>query len=219
MDSSTVTTDRPRRPGRPPQTDAEALTVHIVATATALFIRRGYAGTSIEAVAHEAQVGKNTIYRRYPTKADLFQAVVDREMELVLPPLEAIVTGDDVRATLRHLATTLVEAALRPETTALQRLMIAEAERFPEVASICVARAYGQAIGFARTVLERLAAGGARAATDLDFAAELFVASAAYGPHIYALLGRRDLVTAGDIARYADRVVAMFVNGWLDRRP
>src|SRR5579872_5227592 len=113
-------TAQPRKLGRPPRDEAEELTQHIVAVAAGLFIRNGYAGTSIEAVAEQAQVGKNTIYRRYPTKSDLFQAVVDREMDILLPPIETIITGEDPTAILRHLATTLVEAALRPETTALQ---------------------------------------------------------------------------------------------------
>ncbi|HLG88117.1 MAG TPA: TetR/AcrR family transcriptional regulator [Alphaproteobacteria bacterium] len=212
-----VASSQPRKLGRPPRDEAEELTQHIVATAAALFIRGGYAGTSIEAVAQEAQVGKNTIYRRYSTKPDLFQAVVDREMEIVLPPIETIITGEDPTAILRHLATTLVEAALRPETTALQRLVIAEAERFPEIAAICIARANEHAIAFARAVLERLRKDGVRASAELDFAAEQFVACVAYGPHIYALHGRRDLATRRQIARYVERVVALFMNGWVGR--
>ena len=210
-------TAQPRKLGRPPRDEAEELTQHIVAVAAGLFIRNGYAGTSIEAVAEQAQVGKNTIYRRYPTKSDLFQAVVDREMEIVLPPIETIITGEDPTTILRHLATTLVEAALRPETTALQRLVIAEAERFPEIAAICMSRANEHAIAFARAILERLKKGGVRGSTDLDFAAEQFVACVAYGPHIYALHGRRDLTTRKAVARYVERVVALFMKGWIGR--
>jgi hypothetical protein len=92
-------------------------------------------------------------------------------------------------------------------------LMIAEAERFPEIAAICLDRAFRPAVGMARSVLEHHAKAQA-APVDLDFAAEQFVAAIVYGPHLHALLGRRDLTTAEAVERYADRAVALFLGGW-----
>jgi AcrR family transcriptional regulator len=213
MNPSEAVASPPRRSGRPSRDAADLLTGHVVECAARLFIRRGYAGTAIEAVAAEAKVGKNTIYRRYAGKSDLFEAVVDQQMRAILPPIETITAHADPREALRDLAIDLVEAALKPETAALQRLMIAEAERFPEVAAICIERAYKPAIATARAVLERAMPDGTGAA-QLEFVAEQFVASLAYGPHLYALLGRRDLTSRQEIARYVDRALALFLGGW-----
>ena len=199
---------RPRSGGRPPRDAVEELDARMIACAARLFMERGYAGVSIEAVATEAGVGKNTIYRRHATKADLFQAVVDDQIRARLRTPEEIEDGD-LESRLTRLAVLLVEAALNPETTAFQRLIIAEAERFPEIAAICLERAFRPAIALARSVLERNASRG-----DPAFAAQQFVAAVVYGPHLDALMGRRSLNSAEDIARYAEDAVALFLKGW-----
>ena len=198
--------------GRPPRDAALELAARVIACAGRLFMERGYAGVSIEAVAAEAGVGKNTIYRRHATKADLFQAVVDEQIRILLRAPDGIEAGD-LAGSLRRLAILLVAAALTPETTALQRLMIAEAVRFPEIAAICLDRAFRPAIAMARSVLEQHAGNRPKLA-DLDFAAEQFVAAIVYGPHLHALLGRRDLTTAEAVGLYADRAVTLFLGGW-----
>jgi len=199
---------RPRSGGRPPREALEELDARMIACAARLFMERGYAGVSIEAVATVAGVGKNTIYRRYATKADLFQAVVDDQIRARLRTPEEIEDGD-LESRLHRLAVLLVEAALNPETTAVQRLVIAEAERFPEIAAICLERAFRPAIALAQSVLERGPARG-----DPAFAAQQFVAAVVYGPHLDALMGRRTLHTADDIARYAGNAVTLFLKGW-----
>ncbi|HTJ63498.1 MAG TPA: TetR/AcrR family transcriptional regulator [Alphaproteobacteria bacterium] len=195
--------------GRPSRDAVEELDARLIACASRLFMERGYAGTSIEAVAAEAGAGKNTIYRRYPTKADLFQAVVDEQIRTLLRAPDSVAEGD-LESGLRQLAVTLLQAALNPETTAFQRLVIAEAERFPEIAAICLDRAFRPAIAMARAVLsnDRRAS-----AENLDEAAEQFVAAVVYGPHLHALMGHRLFETHAEIERHAEGAVSLFVRG------
>jgi len=199
---------KPRSGGRPPREALEELDARMIACAARLFTERGYAGVSIEGVATEAGVGKNTIYRRYATKADLFQAVVDDQIRARLRTPEEIEDGN-LETRLTRLAVLLVEAALNPETTAFQRLIIAEAERFPEIAAICLDRAFRPAIALAKSVLE-----GESGRGDLDFAAQQFVAAVVYGPHLDALMGRRSLNSDAEIAHYAGNAVTLFLKGW-----
>ena len=49
----------------------------ILATAGAMFRERGYTGVSMPAIAAEAGVAVETIYRAFGSKAGLFSAVVD----------------------------------------------------------------------------------------------------------------------------------------------
>ena len=50
----------------------------ILSAALKVFARSGYEATDVDDIAREAQIGKGTIYRHYPSKRDLFVAVVDR---------------------------------------------------------------------------------------------------------------------------------------------
>ena len=49
----------------------------ILDAALTLFARDGYAGAEVEQIAREAGIGKGTIYRYYPSKRELFLALVD----------------------------------------------------------------------------------------------------------------------------------------------
>jgi AcrR family transcriptional regulator len=49
----------------------------LIGAATSLFLRHGYAGTTLSAVAAAARVAPRTVYLRFGTKVDLFRRVMD----------------------------------------------------------------------------------------------------------------------------------------------
>ena len=53
---------------------AEATRRRVVDAATSLFVERGYRATTIESVAHAADVSVETVYKRFGTKAGLLKA-------------------------------------------------------------------------------------------------------------------------------------------------
>jgi len=63
----------PRAPGRPRNEVADR---KIIEATLRLLSTDGYDRTSIESVAAEAHVTRATVYRRYPTKADMVTAAV-----------------------------------------------------------------------------------------------------------------------------------------------
>lgn len=74
----------PRSPAQP--TFAAPLAVdaqseRILDRAALLFARDGYRNTDLQEVADALGIGKGSLYRRFPTKRDLFLAAVDRGME------------------------------------------------------------------------------------------------------------------------------------------
>jgi len=84
---------------RPLRRDAEVNLGRILAAARDVFAEQGY-DASMEAIATRADVGVGTLYRRFPHKADLFNAVVEaarqRTREIAeevladVPPGEAV---------------------------------------------------------------------------------------------------------------------------------
>ena len=65
----------------------------ILDTARTVFETYGVRRANIEDVAARAGVSRSTIYRRFPTKDDLFEHVVRREAELFFSTLDRATTG------------------------------------------------------------------------------------------------------------------------------
>ncbi|MEV0613001.1 TetR/AcrR family transcriptional regulator [Nonomuraea sp. NPDC050404] len=91
----------------------------------------GYAKLSMEAVAARAGVGKDTIYRRWSSKALLF---LDAVLSLPVADLEHPNTGDVV-ADLRTIMIRAVDLLARPPWGPLYQDLIGEAQHNPEVAA------------------------------------------------------------------------------------
>lgn len=135
--SSSTTLASPRRArGRPSAEQAAELREDFLAAALQSFLERGYAATSIEAVARDAGVAKITIYRRYENKEALFHEVVHRAVQNARASMQATLVRDDgdVRSALLALVERMYLSATDSATLALLRLVIAEAVRFPQLA-------------------------------------------------------------------------------------
>ena len=118
---------RPRG-GRPTKQAAEELGQRILDTAARLFSSQGFAATTMEQVAAECGAGKDTIYRRYPSKAALFTALMDQLRAGVVAEIdEAMGEDGPPLERLRTYARTLLSINMRSELLALNRVALAEA--------------------------------------------------------------------------------------------
>jgi AcrR family transcriptional regulator len=116
----------------------------------------------MDEVAARAAVSKQTLYKQFEDKQHLFAAiildttvdVVDRLSEAVASTLE---DAQDVRAALRDLAAALQRSLLQPEVLKLRRLVIAEADRFPEVGRAWFEQGFHRAVVILGQALQRLA--------------------------------------------------------------
>src|SRR5271154_1642594 len=92
-------TKRSQAPKRKPRADAQRNRDRILEVAKKAFTRSG-ANASLDDIANEAGVGPGTLYRHFPTREDLLQAVYRSEMEKLaaterkfaqtMPPIEAL---------------------------------------------------------------------------------------------------------------------------------
>src|SRR6266480_1796588 len=88
---------------RKPRTDAIRNRERVLEAAKAVFSAGG-ADASLEAVAKRAGVGIGTLYRHFPTRVALFEAVYRREVEQLGELAEQLKTqGDPVDALRRWL--------------------------------------------------------------------------------------------------------------------
>jgi len=206
----------PSRPrgGRPTRAQAAQLDDHLLDVATTMLLEHGYGLTTVEAIAQRAQVAKRTFYHRYADKSALMTAVARRLIDRLRPPPGVpLVEGRDLRQQLEHLARLILRAALQPQALALHRLIVAEAQRFPELAR-AVAQAGGraEAVGLIAGLLQRHAGAGSLDARQAAFAAEQFLQLVVSAPQLRALgLGEPD--TPEQIEQWTRRSVALFLGG------
>ena len=104
----------------------------ILAAATKLFLKEGYGDTSIDAIVEKSGGSKATLYSFYPTKADLFRAVVDSIV--VSNEGVELKSLDNVRDTLVNFSEERLRVVFSRKHRALMRLIIGERDRFPDIA-------------------------------------------------------------------------------------
>jgi len=202
------------RGGRPSREDAERIGERILDVAGALFLAEGYGATSIEQVARRARISKRTFYHRFPDKAALFGAVVQRLVARLRPSERRLQLGaGSIAAKLTKLARLILAASLSAEALALHRVIIAEAMRFPELARTMAAQgAREEAIRLIAALLEEEAHRSGRKLADGRFAAEQFLQLVVSVPQRRALgLGAK--MGGAEQARWAKNAVALFLEG------
>ncbi len=198
---------RPARGGRPSRAVSAGLTDVILDAATALFLRDGYAATSMEAVAATAAVSKRTLYARFPDKAALFQAALTRLIAGWMPEFDAAMEqAGSLEQTLLRAAREILRAALAPPALALYRLLIAEAPRVPKLAQVLQQAGADAAIARIAPLLRQ--AGVAEPV----WAAGQFQRLVLTGPQ-HRALGLGPPITATELEDWAARSVALFLHG------
>jgi AcrR family transcriptional regulator len=124
------------RTGRPPRELAGEVDTRILDAARRVFLERGLAGTSMDEIARLARAGKPTIYARFPNKEALFTAVVMQSIAANIERYEAhSPTGATIKERLESMAVTVLQWILVSDSIRLMRIAIAEASRFPDLAS------------------------------------------------------------------------------------
>ncbi|HZI84098.1 MAG TPA: TetR/AcrR family transcriptional regulator [Casimicrobiaceae bacterium] len=203
----------PRAGGRPSREQAARLGERILEAATHLFLLHGYGATSIEAVARRARVSKRTFYHRFDDKPALFVAVVHRIIDGLRPPADVPLLEGDLKQILQRLAGLILRAALSPQAIALNRMIVAESKRFPDLAAVVTERGVtGEAIRFIAGVLEREARAGKLALDNPTFAAQQFLYMIIALPQRRAM-GFGAAMTSAELDAWARDVVNLFLNG------
>lgn len=118
-----------RSAGRPPRDVAQAIDERLLDAARALFCRKGIAGASMEEVADEAGIAKQTIYRRYNGKAALIDAVVSRDLDQMLAQRD--IAGATPLERLRQMVLQRFHHTLEPENLLFVGFLLAEAAYSP----------------------------------------------------------------------------------------
>jgi len=190
----------------------------IIKAATEVFVRHGYLGATTDEVAARASVSKQTLYKHFADKQHLFaEVILDASVQVVDGLSSAVAStlddAQDVRQGLRALADGFLRGLLQPDVLRLRRLVIAEADRFPEIGRAWFDRGFNRALVILGEAMRRLADRGLlQGLADPALAAYQFAGLVMYQPMNQVMFGGTDALPPEDqLNRIADAAVDMFL--------
>lgn len=126
----------PRKRGRPKTVSDDARRTEITVEARATFHELGYGGTTMDLVAARCRISKQTLYRLFSSKTDLFMAIIadHRASMLALPrdPKENL----PLTEALEQIFMFDIDEAAERDREAFIHFVMGEAQRFPEIAAL-----------------------------------------------------------------------------------
>ena len=156
----------------------ESRPAELLAAALEFFVERGYAATRLDEVAARAGVSKGTLYLYFPSKEDLFKAVV---RETIVPQIDQMrrsvdrpeaASADLVRCFFAEWWERFGASRLG----GIAKLIVAEAGNFPEMALFFQAEVIEPHSTLFASIIERGIRRGEFAPVDARLAAQLWIA-------------------------------------------
>jgi len=186
----------------------------ILEVAERSFRERGFADTSMSTIAAELGGSKTTLWTYFPSKDELFAAVIDSKIEAFRDALdEALIPTGGTTAALSRFGHVFLGKILTPSSIALHRLIVAEAERFPTIGEAFAVRGPDRVRSrLCRYMEEEMAAGRLRQG-DPVLAARQFLGllqAGCYLDRLWRPLRAREADIDGDVAAAVDT----FMRAW-----
>jgi AcrR family transcriptional regulator len=185
----------------------------VLDVASEYFLRHGFDGMSINAMARSSGISKESIYRYFGSKQELFEAVMERELMEhgeKLQSMSSILMTKGLREALLAIARTTLSVITTDRNLGLRRLIFAQAARSPEIGRHYFEVGPGQAYATLRSILAVRV--GAKRAGKL---ANHFMALLAHRVMLERECRLRDEPGEAEIAAAAESSVGDFLEAFL----
>jgi len=187
--------------------------------AATLFLSQGYLGTSMDEVAAAAAVSKHAVYSHFADKEQLFSAIIlattDQIDDLVGMVAGTLAGTSDLERDLSTLAGRFLNALMTPELLRLRRLVIANADRFPEFGRTWYQNGFERVLAMLVTSFEHLAGRDRLRIDDPLLAANHFVGLVLWIPVNRAMFtGDHDASSPADLGHYAQEATRVFLRAY-----
>jgi AcrR family transcriptional regulator len=204
------------RRGRPTQAEAKKLHQKLRKAAVGTFVKHGYNGTTMEAIARAAGITRRTLYARYPDKRAVFLDVIPWALTRRTEREASYdVDENDLHASLLGIGRAGLARAIDPDIVRLTRIAMNESARFPEFAISAHSMTWS---GRHRQVMELLRhhqEAGTIEVDDLESTAGHFIAMIEHLPTRLAECGIYR--SAEEEERHLQHAVNLFLRGVLCR--
>ena len=203
-----------RRRGRPQARSDEETRTIIYEAARGEFAAGGYAATNMESVARAAGVSTKTLYRLIPNKAALFEAMITERIERFASVVRLrACEGRDIETGLRNALLVCGELILAPDVISLQRMILSESDKFPEIAETFFHKAITPTQETLASWLRTQANRGLLVIDDADAAAGMLLGMLAMQPQRAVMFGHAPPLTREELEQRAAACAKLFLQG------
>lgn len=194
----------------------------IIEAAAATFLVNGYAGTSMDDIAATAAVSKQTVYKHFTDKrqlyADVVLATTDQVTAVVRMVSAALQDTTDLEQCLGELARSLLATLMQPELLRLRRLVISTAEQFPDIGAAWYEQGFGRVLDALAGRFADLDGRGLLRADDPLLAAHHFVSLLLWMPVNQAMFTGDHTSSEAELESYADAATRTFLHAYAASR-
>jgi AcrR family transcriptional regulator len=184
----------------------------ILAAAVEVFFEEGYARASMDRIIDKIGGSKRTIYSYFPSKEELFGAIVRDTADRILAALSPPLDNEDIRENLVIMASRYVDVLLSREGLALFRAVVAEAAYFPELAKIFSERGSRRVMQHLAAFFDKEMAKGVIHVDEPELAAEQFLGMVIGSLHVRAALSRDWRPSKRDVSKRVEQAVEIFLS-------
>ena len=199
-------------PGRPKDL---AKREAILEAAKCLFLRHGYAGSSMDAIAAHAGVSKLTVYSHFTDKETLFCAAVKAKCEEQLPDLLFELADDaDLQDVLLNIGRGFCRLINSAESIELHRLMVSLGAQDPMLARVFYEAGPKQLLSEMERLLEKAESRGQLRLNSVQSAADQFFSLLKGCDNFRLLIGCGVAPQAAQQEAQVQEVVALFLRAY-----
>jgi AcrR family transcriptional regulator len=215
---------RPAKPATEPNDDVvprrgrrkEARPGELLDAALDLFVEKGFAATRSEEVAARAGVSKGTLFLYFPTKEELFKAVIRENLSGRFAEWnEEFATFEGSTADMvRYCMHVWWDRIGATQASGITKLIISEARNFPDIAAFYQQEVIRPGTDLIRRILQRGVARGEFRAVDVEYSVFSIIA-----PMIFLIMMKHSLGACSpqdyplDPERYVDAQIENLLQG------
>ncbi|WGS18190.1 MULTISPECIES: TetR/AcrR family transcriptional regulator [unclassified Bradyrhizobium] len=200
--------------GRPQLRSDDETRALIFEAARREFAERGFAAANIADVAGRAGVSTKTLYRLIPTKLALFEGMVTDRMDRFVSVVNlGACDGRDIAAALEAALLTCADLVLDAEVIAMQRIILAESDKFPDIAETFYEKAMQRTIAALANWLGVQQRRGRIVLDDVEAAAGMLLGMLIFQPQRDVMFGHKPVPPRSEIEARAKACAALFLSG------
>lgn len=177
------------------------------------FMKQGYAATSMSAIAVRLGGSKGTLYNYFPSKEELFSAVVTDECDAEFLAMTDFGPAESLEVSLHRFGLGFLRFALSETALGFQRLLSAEAERFPQLGRLFYAAGPERTHARVADLLRRSMDGGVLRRSDPQLGASFLIGLLKAGAHQRRMWNVGVEIDDDAVEAHVDAAVDLFLNG------
>ncbi|MDG1733318.1 MAG: TetR/AcrR family transcriptional regulator [Thalassotalea sp.] len=186
----------------------------ILTAATDLFCDKGFLSTSMDHIAKQAGVSKQTVYSHFGNKEDLFKAAINSRCNLFrMSAMPAEMLNNPQKA-LQAFSNNFIDLILSKEGLAIHRICIFESQTNPEISQLFFAAGPEPVIAEMADIFKHYTTIGLLKISDPHMAAIQFLSMIKGEAMMRREYNTELQLTECEISNYIEKTIELFLTGY-----